>query len=184
MNPVEVRMDNFDAVLEQYKGMIHLMCLKMARNSGNTHHFDDILQEGCLALIHAIQKYDHTRGYQFSTYLYYAVRNRVTKYFREVSRAKAAPLVVGGYFDPPVSGDNEYSPFDDLSEDALAVLHLLGDMPREVRSAIYGEDGRVKYGKHFLQGVLSDYLQGIGWTAKQTANAFFEISRMLANPPY
>ncbi|WP_197997214.1 sigma-70 family RNA polymerase sigma factor [Gimesia panareensis] len=37
--------------------------------------FDELLSDGCLTLMHAIEKFDYSRGFRFSTYAYHSISN-------------------------------------------------------------------------------------------------------------
>lgn len=177
--------EEFEAIDKQYGALVHSVCWKVAKNAGVQNHFEDVHQEGQIALLDAIRGFDPQRKTCFSTYLYYCVRNAAHKYVTKVIRCTGHSLKTGPGYDPLTEGENNYSPFDDLSNDALSVLHILGDMPEELRSVLYNEKGHVKYGpggRSFLQRCVSEHLQSLGWTARQTANAFLEITRMLASP--
>jgi RNA polymerase primary sigma factor len=40
---------------------------------GPQHSFDDMLSEGAMSLMHAVDKFDYDRGFRFSTYAYRAI---------------------------------------------------------------------------------------------------------------
>ena len=54
--------------------------------------YDDAVQEGLIALFHALQTYDETRGASFSTYAGVCIQNAVCSAARAAQRNKHAPL--------------------------------------------------------------------------------------------
>ena len=66
---------------------------KKYRGRGLT--FLDLIQEGNLGLMHAVQKYDYRRGFRFSTYAVWWIRQAITRGLANKSRTIRLPVHMG-----------------------------------------------------------------------------------------
>ena len=62
------------------------------RYTGRGVAFLDVIQEGNLGLIHAVEKFDYTKGYKFSTYATWWIRQAITRSLAEQARTIRIPV--------------------------------------------------------------------------------------------
>lgn len=64
----------------------------VARNYGRQFEIMDAIQEGNLGLIRAVEKYDYTTGYKFSTYAMWWIRQAITRAIADKARTIRIPV--------------------------------------------------------------------------------------------
>jgi RNA polymerase primary sigma factor len=65
---------------------------KCRRHAGNSLSLADLIQEGSFGLMRAVKKYDYRKGFKFSTYASYWIRQAVMRSIDEQSRSIRLPV--------------------------------------------------------------------------------------------
>lgn len=63
-----------------------------SKYTGRGLDYDDLRQEGCIGLISAINKFDYTLGFKFSTYATWWIQQSITRALADKSRAIRLPV--------------------------------------------------------------------------------------------
>ena len=76
-----------DSIILNNLGLVHSIA---GRFTGRGIDYDDLYQAGCIGLIKAVDHFDSSRGYQFSTYAVPVIMGEVKRLFRDDGAIKVS----------------------------------------------------------------------------------------------
>ncbi len=89
-----IRMENGDEFAKQHltEANLRLVVSIAKRYTGRGMQFLDLIQEGNLGLIKAVDKFDYTKGFKFSTYATWWIRQAITRAIADQARTIRIPV--------------------------------------------------------------------------------------------
>ncbi len=167
-----------DRLVLSNTGLVHKLCNKFPIKNA-TCTYDDLYQEGISGLIHAITKFDVTKGYRLSTYCYRWIQAYLTRFFQNHSRSVRVPVHVADAqltlnkqieaLTSDLGRTPTMSEIVEINPDAATIIHkMMGNVSLNTTigddselSDVVGEDNTEKFESEVDADIILSKLVGV-----------------------
>jgi RNA polymerase primary sigma factor len=113
------------------------LVISIAKKYVNTHtlSFLDLIQEGNLGLIKAVDRYEHEKGFRFSTYATWWIKQAITRSIDDQDRVIRIPVHMGGIVRKVMRATQEMIQKGDDQPDSKQIAEELGISEENVERA-------------------------------------------------